>query len=193
MKLNLYEYFLIVSPGEAIANLVMPLKQNFAKQYGCTMADIFKPHISIMNCLQSNYWEARLIKNLKRFGKTMAPFTVELNGIGQFPDTVFVDIFDKSHLVQTVTDLSQFTKPLLYRPKYHKTPHISIARGMTPEQHQLAWADWQNHDIKASFEVTELTLLRRPINLKRIQKFDTIAIIPFTAEEIALKQLSFGF
>ncbi|SFT72226.1 2'-5' RNA ligase [Algoriphagus locisalis] len=193
MKLNIYEYFLIISPNQKICELIMPYKQHFTKKYGCTMADIFKPHISIMNCLQSSYWETRLIENLKRFGKTVEPFKAELNGIGQFPNTVFVDIFNKYHLVQIITELSQFTNPLLYKPQFHKTPHISIARGMTAEQHALAWTDWQNHEIGASFEVNELTLLRRPINTKRIRKFDKIATIPFTGEEIAIQQLSLDF
>ncbi|WP_339870066.1 2'-5' RNA ligase family protein [uncultured Algoriphagus sp.] len=193
MKPNIYEYFLIISPSQEICGLIMPYKQYFTKRYGCTMADIFKPHISIMNCLQSNYREMRLIENLKRFGKTVEPFTAELNGIGQFPNTVFVDIFNKYHLVQIIIELSQFTNPLLYKPQFHKTPHISIARGMTPEQHSLAWADWQNHEIEASFEVNKLTLLRRKIDTKRIRKFYTIATIPFTGEEIAIRQLGFGF
>ena len=157
------------------------------------MADIFKPHISIMNCLQSNYWETRLIENLKRFGKTVEPFTVELNGIGQFPNTVFVDVFNKYPLALIITELNHFTRPLLDKPKFHTTPHISIARKMTPEQHSLAWADWQNHEIEASFEVNELTLLRRPFDTKRIHKFDRIATIPFTGETITMKQLDFGF
>ena len=193
MEFKIYEYFLIISPSQKICELIMMRKQYFTKKYGCTMADIFKPHISIMNCLQSNYWETRLIENLKRFGKTVEPFTAELNGIGQFPETIFVDISNKYQLTQTIMELSQFAKPLLYKPQFHKTPHISIARGMTPEQHALAWTDWQNHEIEASFEVSELTLLRRPIDTKQIRKFDTIATIPFTGEEIAIRQLGFGF
>ncbi|MEB2774927.1 2'-5' RNA ligase family protein [Algoriphagus sp. D3-2-R+10] len=192
MKLPLYEYFLIISPNKEICELIMQYKEYFTKKYGCTMADIFKPHISIMNCLQSNHQESQLIENLNRFGKSMEPFTVQLNGIGQFEKTVFIDVANKNHLVQIITELSQSAKPLLYRPQFHKTPHISIAREMTPEQHALAWADWQNHEIKASFEVREVTLLRRP-HTKRIHKFDTIATIPFTAEEVALKQLNFEF
>lgn len=157
------------------------------------MADIFKPHISIMNCLQSNFREDRLIENLNRFGKTVKPFTVELNGIDQFPQTVFVDVFNKNQLVEIIKALSQLISPLLYKAQFHKTPHISIARGMTPEQHEIAWADWQNHKIKASFEVNGLTLLRRTRNIKRFQKFDTIATIPLTGEEVASRQLDIGF
>ncbi|MEB2780841.1 2'-5' RNA ligase family protein [Algoriphagus sp. C2-6-M1] len=193
MRLNTYEYFLIISPNEKICELIMPYKHYFTKRYGCTMADIFKPHISIMNCLQSNYRESQLIENLKRFGKTVEPFTTELNGIGQFPETVFVDIFNKYHLTQIITELRKFASPLLNEPRFHTTPHISIARGMTPEQHALAWADWQNHEFEASFEVNELALLRRPMNTKRIHKFDKIATIPFTGEEIAIQQLSLDF
>nr|WP_157366967.1 hypothetical protein [Algoriphagus vanfongensis] len=55
-----------------------------------------------MNCLQSNFREDRLIENLNRFGKTVKPFTVELNGIGQFPQTVFVDVFNKNQLVEII-------------------------------------------------------------------------------------------
>lgn len=193
MKFNTYEYFLIISPSEKICELIMPYKQYFTKKYGCTMADIFKPHISIMNCLQSNYTETRLIENLKRFGKTVEPFTAKLSGIGPFPNTVFVDVFNKYHLAQIIKELSKFANPLLHEPHFHKTPHISIARGMTPEQHSLAWADWEDHEIEASFEVNEITLLRRLINTNRIQKFDKIAIIPFTGEEIAIRQLDLGF
>lgn len=102
MKTNTYEYFMVISPSEKICELIMPYKKHFAKKYGCTMADIFKPHISIMNCLQSNFREDRLIENLNRFGKTVKPFTVELNGIGQFPQTVFVDVFNKNQLVEII-------------------------------------------------------------------------------------------
>lgn len=193
MEFNTYEYFLIISPSEEICKLIMRYKQYFTKKYGCTMAAIFKPHISIMNCLQSNYKESRLIDNLIRFGKTVEPFSAELNGIGQFQETVFVDIFNKYHLTQIITQLRKFASPLINEPQFHTTPHISIARGMTPKQHDLAWADWQNHAFEASFEVNELTLLRRPTNTKRIQKFDTIATIPFTGEEIAIQQLSLDF
>ncbi|WP_262912273.1 2'-5' RNA ligase family protein [Algoriphagus sp. AGSA1] len=193
MKLNTYEYFLVISPSEKICKLIMSYKQYFTKRYGCTMADIFKPHISIMNCLQSNYKESRLVDNLIRFGKTVEPFTAELNGIGQFPETVFVGIYNKYHLTQIIMELSQFARPVLYKPQFHTTPHISIARGMTPEQHALAWAHWQNHEIEASFEVNKLTLLRRLMNTKRIQKFDNIATIPFTGEEISSQQLSLDF
>lgn len=193
--ISVFEYLLIISPSAEISRFVWRLKRIFADRYKCTMAVGSAPHITMGKWRRSNYDEARIISNLCRFAETVSPFIAQFDGLGNFKtETIFVNISHLAPFDEISKGLTTSTKDLV--KKYVKFPdnaHLTIARRMEPHQFELAWSEWKNEEFKASCEVNEMILLRRPIHKERPGNYQTIATIPFRGRTPHIEQLQIGF
>lgn len=171
-KLTINEYLLIVQPHEDLYNKIMLIKQSFAEKYDCPLAAYTKPHITIINFVQWEMQELKLINRLKNVVATNNPFLVTINGFGSFPThTIYANIQTKNNLVGLVKSMkpvqSILTLDSKNKPHFITEPHLTIARKLLPWQYEKAWLEYSNTPFTASFMVNELVLLKRQVDTKK--------------------------
>lgn len=171
-KLNINEYLLIVQPHEDLYNKIMLIKKSFAEKYDCPLAAYTKPQITLINFVQWEMQELKLINRLKNAVATSNPFLVTINGFGSFPThTIYVNIQTKNNLVNLVKSMKSVQSILTLdnknKPHFITEPHLTIARKLLPWQYEKAWLEYSNTPLTASFMVNTLVLLKRQVDTKK--------------------------
>lgn len=163
---GLFEYLLIVSPGKDVYDKIMEEKKYFSLNYDQPIAIKTKPHITISNFLAWDTMEDTLVLWLQRIAKGYRSFTVTLNNYSGFPfHTIFLRILDPAplnELTLAVKAIAPYIKDWSGSPaRFMQYPHISIARRLPETVYENAVKDYSEREFNASFNVTELVLLRR--------------------------------
>ena len=188
-----FEYLLVISPDEVTSASLSGIKNIFKIRYGCEYAASLIPHITLINFVQFEMNEKRIVEYFERFSKSITPFDVQLNGFGQFPpQTIFVNVSTKAPIVKIVNDMQTKFSKLLQptereRPKFIKNPHLTIARQMLESQHSKAWEEWRAEEYVSTFRASEMSLLRRKITGGKCQ---TIATLQFGGDGTSDVQLT---
>lgn len=106
-----------------------------------------------------------------------------------------MDVATKEPVVNLVINLQKRYSRLLklsqLRPYFIKNPHITVARGMTPQQLDHAVAEWEGKDYRSFFTVNEMVLIRRRLNSRNLQpleKYTPIAGFPFLGTSLFSSQ-----
>ena len=167
MNESAHEYLLLIEPKGNAEQKTNEIKCVFGRDYKCAMATS-KPHITVAYfLLVGRRMEARVLKYLTRFLSSCKPFDLEIDGFDHFlTHTIFLKVNDNDSIKTLVKDIrKKFRKYLMpdekFPPFFCTTPHLTIARRMAPEQFNKAWPIWQNHELKVSFNVNELVLIKR--------------------------------
>jgi 2'-5' RNA ligase len=163
---GLFEYILIVSPGKEVYDKVMEEKQYFSRNYRQPIAVKTKPHVTVSNFLAWDSVENSLILWLERIIKQQRSFNVTLNNYSGFPShTIYIRIQDAApfkELTFRLKTIAPYIKESNCPPaRFMQYPHISIARRLPDAVYENAIKDYSEKDFNASFNVTELVLLRR--------------------------------
>jgi 2'-5' RNA ligase len=163
---GLFEYLLIVYPGKEVYDKVMEEKQYFTSSYQQAVAVKTKPHITVSTFLAWDNMEDTLIRRLQHIVKEQRSFYVTLNNYSGFPShTVFIRVQDPApfkELALRLNAITPYIKEHSCTPaRFMHYPHISIARRLPAAVYENAIKDYSEKDFNASFNVTELVLLRR--------------------------------
>ena len=191
-----FEYLLIISLDKITSSEIFELKKYLRIKYGCEHAASAIPHITLINFIQLENNEERILKYLKRFSESINPFEIQLNGFGQFPPhTIYVNVLTKTPIVEIVKDMQTKFRKILQlterdKPIFIKTPHVTIARKMTASQHDKAWQEFKEEKYMSTFQTSEMSLLRRAVSGGR---YETIATFPFTGNVFSGEQLRLPF
>ncbi len=172
--LGMNEYLLVIQPDESVYQKIMAIKQSFAATYDCPSALYSKPHITLINFLQWNILEKKVIPMLQRLTATVAPFSVRIEKFGSFPThTIYAAVQTKNDIVQLVKTLkpaqSLLTPNKENKPHFITEPHLTIARKLLPWQFEKAWQEYSNIPFSAGFMVHQVVLLKRKIGTKKYQ------------------------
>ena len=117
------EYLLVLQPHEELWNRILNIKKDFAEKFDAPMARWTKPHITLVNFLQCEMMEQRLVNRLKIISMGLPAFKVELKDFGSFPShTIYINILSKVAIVNTVKAVRQAQK--LMRPDKENKPHF---------------------------------------------------------------------
>lgn len=159
-------FYIALLPPEEIQAQVRSIQQEFVDRYNSRAALKSPPHITLQppfECLEQDL--PRLIATLERFAGGQIPVPVTLSGFNCFaPRAIYVEVRNSPELLgmkQGVgSDLAaaRLIQAAETRPF---VPHITVGfRDLTPEDFQIAWADFQTRTFTATFTVPRLTLLR---------------------------------
>jgi 2'-5' RNA ligase len=182
---------LIISPDEPVKNRINEIKLMFSEEYGCKNAAYLKPHVTMINFLQYESAEFRIVNCFEKFARNVSPFTVTLNGFGNFDThTIYAKLDSTFEVVEIVKNIRARFKNLLtgsenLKPNFITKSHLTIARGMTQSQYELAWKRWQKEDFLATFKVGEMNLIKRELNptdLKPIGNYKPVQDFIFSGQ-----------
>lgn len=168
---NYNEYLLILSPNEDLRDKIMQVKKEFCEKYKAPAALYSKPHITLVNFIQFEMVEERLVNRLKIIASAYSAFKVELKDFGSFPShTIFINIESKQQ-VQNLTKQLRPAQQLMTlnkenKPHFISDPHLTVARKLLPWQYEQGWLDYSQRYFTGRFIADEMLLLKRSLEMQ---------------------------
>ncbi|MBL7889808.1 MAG: 2'-5' RNA ligase family protein [Bacteroidia bacterium] len=167
-KESKFQYLIVVSPSDEIKQKVLDMKQTLNGLVSINAYNLRStPHISItgfamVERLDDNYWD----KFQLLFSK-IPRFVVSLNGFenfmhGQISNTLYIKIEDHKPFVSLHKMITQFFR--INERNYE--PYLTLARTLPREALPKINQFIEQHEFKAKFKCTTLTILERSVEGK---------------------------
>ena len=191
---KIYEYLLVLNPHEELRNKIMQVKKQFSDTCKADAAVYGKPHITLVNFVQYQMIEERLINRLNVVAMGHHPFKVELKDYGSFPShTIYINITSKMPVQGLVKQICTQTQQLMKLNKENKAhfimePYLTIGRKLNPWQYEKGWLEYSNKNFTGRFIADAMLLLKRPlgeIKYEIAQRFE-FQNLPVTTTQGAL-------
>ena len=166
---KIYEYLLVLNPHEELRNKIIQVKKQFFDTYKADAAVYAKPHITLVNFVQYQMMEERLINRLNVVAMGHHPFKVELKDYGSFPShTIYINITSKMPVQGLVKQIRTQTQQLMKLNKENKAhfimePYLNIGRKLNPWQYEKGWLEYSNKNFTGRFIADAMLLLKRPL------------------------------
>jgi len=165
---RIYEYLLVLSPHEELRNKIIAVKNEFYEKYKAENARWGKPHITLVNYVQYEMMEERIINHLNTIAMGFQPVKIELKDYGSFPShTIYINITSKVPVQSLVKQIRTETQRLMKlnddnKPHFILEPHLTIARRLLPWQYEQGWLEYSNKHFTGRFIADGMLLLKRP-------------------------------
>jgi 2'-5' RNA ligase len=159
-------FFVALLPPELIQDQVRQIQSDFEFRYSTKATLKAPPHITLIPPFELSKDRIEPLQiELEKFAKTRSPFMINLSGFAAFPPRViYLDVLPNPVLPDLYADITttlantlSIIDPYASRPF---VPHMTVAfRDLTPDNFELAWAEFRDRKINFEFEATNLTLL----------------------------------
>jgi 2'-5' RNA ligase len=178
---RVYEYLLVLNPHEELRNKIMQGKKEFYEEYKAATAKGGKPHLTLVNFVQYEMMEEKIVSRLKAIAMGFPPFKVELKDFGSFPShTIFINVTSKIPVQNLVKEIRTEAQRLMKlnddnKPHFLLEPHLTIARKLKPWQYEKGWLEYSNKYFTGRFISDGMLLLKRPageMNYQVVQRFE---------------------
>ena len=172
---RIFEYLLVLNPHEELRNKIMKVRQEFNDEYKVSTVLGGKPNIILVNFLQYEMMEERLINRLKVVAMGFHPIKVELRDFGSFPShIIYINVVSKVPVQTLVKEIRHETQRLMKlnddnKPHFILEPHLTIARKLQPWQYEKGWLEYSNKNFTGRFIADGMLLLKRPLDEKKYQ------------------------
>ena len=172
---NVNEYLLVLSPPEELWHRIMKIKEEFADKYKTDIARWGKPHITLVNFVQYELMEQRIISRVKTAAMGSPKFKLELKDYGSFPShTIYINVLSKIPVQNLVKEIRSEAQRLMkldddHKPHFMLEPHLTIARKLVPWQYEKAWLEYSNRHFTGRFIADAMLLLKRRVGEKAYQ------------------------
>jgi 2'-5' RNA ligase len=165
---NYNEYLLVLNPHEDLRDKIMQVKKEFYEKYKATLSLYSKPHITLVNFVQFEMLEERLVNRLKIIAAGYHLFKVDLKDYGSFPShTIFINVASKQQVQNLGKELRAAQQLMTLnkdnKPHFINDPHLTIARKLLPWQYEKGWLDYSHRYFTGSFMADGMLLLKRPL------------------------------
>ena len=172
---RIYEYLLVLQPHDELRQKVKQVRKEFNEAYRVESANGGMANLALVNFVQYEMMEERLLNRLRVVAMAHHPFKVELKDFGSFPShTIFIAATSKiavQGLVKTIRHEAQRLMKLNdeNKPHFILEPHITIARKLKPWQYEKGWLEYSSKHFTARFIADSMLLLRREAGEKKYQ------------------------
>lgn len=161
-----YEYLLVLMPHEELRKKIMQVKREFSETYGIANAGGL-PQVSLVNFIQYEMMEERLVNRLKLIAMSFPPFKVELKDFGSFPShTIYINVMSRLPVQNLVREIRRDSQRLMKlnddnKPHFILEPHINVALKLKPWQYEKGWLEYSTKNVTGRFVADGMTLLKR--------------------------------
>ena len=172
---RVYEYLLVLNPHEELRKKIVEVKNGFYDKYKAETARWGKPHITLVNYVQYELLEKRIINHLNIIAMGFQPIKIELKDYGSFPShTIYINITSKVPLQSLVKQIRTETQRLMKlnydnKPHFILEPHLTIARRLLPWQYEQGWLEYSHKHFTGRFIADNMLLLKRPVGEMKYQ------------------------
>ena len=178
---RIYEYLLVLNPHEELRNKIMAVKKDFYEKYQAETARWGKPHITLVNFVQYEMMEERILNHLKTIAMGFQPVKIELKDFGSFPShTIYINITSKVPIQNLVKNIRADAQRLMKlndenKPHFMMEPFLTVARKLEPWQYEKGWLEYSNLNFTGRFIADGMLLLKRPVGEMKyeiVQRFE---------------------
>ena len=166
---RVYEYLLVLNPNEELRSRIMQVKKDFYENYQLGKPPGGKINLALVNFLQYEMMEERIINRIKVVSMGYHPFKVELKDFGSFPShTIYINVTSKLPIQNLVKQLRSQTQRLMKmndenKPHFMSEPFITVGRRLKPWQYEKGWLEYSNKHFTGRFIADSMLLLKRPV------------------------------
>jgi 2'-5' RNA ligase len=166
---RVYEYLVVLDPHEELRGRISQVKKDFFEAYKASASIGGKPHVTLVNFLQYELMEERLVNRLKTIAMGYYPMKVELKDYGSFPShTIYINVTSKLPIQNLVKEIRTQAQRLMKlnddnKPHFIMEPYIPIARKLVPWQYEKGWLEYSNKHFSGRFIADGMLLLKRPV------------------------------
>lgn len=188
---RVYEYLLVLSPHEELRDKIMGVKKDFYEKYQADTARWGKPHVTLVNFLQYEMLEEKILQHSKTIAMGYHPIKIELKDYGSFPShTIYINITSKVPVQSLVKQIRTKTQRLMKlnddnKPHFILEPHLTIARRLLPWQYEKGWLEYSHKNFTGRFIADGMLLLKRPVGTF---KYEIAKRFEFENLPVAIKQ-----
>jgi len=178
---RVYEYLLVLNPHEELRSRIMQVKKEFYETYQAASARGGQPQLALVNFLQYEMMQERLLHRLRMIAMSYYPMKVELKDFGSFPShTIYINVISKVPIQNLVKEVRSSAQRLMKlnddnKPHFMMEPHFTIARKLQPWQYEKGWFEYSNKHFTGRFIANEMILLRRPLHEMKYQVVERFA------------------
>lgn len=160
------EYLLVLSPHENLRDKILQVKKEFSEKYKAPAAVYSKPHITLVNFMQFEIREQRLVNHLNSIARSYHPFKVDLKDYGSFPThTIFINVESKQQVQNIIKELKSAQQLMTLnkenKPHLMDNPHLTVARQLSAWQYEKGWLDFSNRHFTGRFIADNMLLMKR--------------------------------
>jgi hypothetical protein len=152
--LNAPTYHLWFKPSGKAYNVLIRTIRDLARELD---APIFEPHISLIGNLDGT--EAELRKKTEELAHQLEPFKAILTE-PSYRDTHFQCLFILVKQTPLIMSAHTIATGFFHKPHQTYMPHVSLVYGTYPESRKKLVIENLPADIRTSFEVSELYLVK---------------------------------
>ena len=197
---RVYEYLIVLDPHEELRNRIIQVKKDFFEEYKASTAPKAsgsgKPHVTLVNFVQYELMEERLVNRLKTIAMGYYPIKVELKDYGSFPShTIYINVTSKLPVQNLVKEIRVQAQRLMKlnddnKPHFILEPYIPIARKLLPWQYEKGWLEYSNKHFTGRFIADGMLLLKRPAgeNESRRMKYQVVERFQFQNLPVVTRQ-----
>ena len=162
------EYLLVLSPHEDLWNKIKKVKEEFSEKYKSAQAKWGKPHITLVNFVQFEMLEERIVNRLKTIAMGYTPFKLVLKDFGSFPShTIYINIETKQQVQNLIKAVKQAQQLLTLnkdnKPHFMDDPHLTVARKLLPWQYEQGWQEYSQRHFTGRFIADNMLLIKRRV------------------------------
>lgn len=168
----LTRYSIAIHPSPELIASIKNMKEQLATEIGWFNSKNSVAHITICEFEASDSDLERIKKQLMRISDTVSPVLVRLDSFGTFPNGAFYIAPDSNSKMALQPTMKLYHNALLVKTEHHSdTPHISIARRLSPENGIKASQLFTS--IDESFLCNGIVLRKFDDQLKQFRVIDT--------------------
>jgi 2'-5' RNA ligase len=188
---RVYEYLLVLDPHEELRGRIAQVRKKFYETYKLGRMPSGKINLALVNFLQYEMMEERIVSRLKAIAMGYHPFKVELKDFGSFPShTININVTSKLPIQQLLREIRHETQRLMKlnddnKPLFMMEPHITIARKLLPWQYEKGWLEYSNLHFTGRFIAGSMIMLKRPVGEL---KYQVLQRFEFQNLPVAIKQ-----
>jgi 2'-5' RNA ligase len=166
------EYLLVLEPHEELGGRLIKVKKEFSGKYKTASAAGRKPWLPLVNFLQYEMMEDRIMNRLRIVAMGFPAFKVELKDFGSFPShTIYINVTSKIPVQKLVKEIRHETQRLMKlnddnKPHFILEPHITIAAKLLPWQYEKGWLEYSQRYFTGRFIAYGMLLLKKPAGEK---------------------------
>lgn len=180
---SLYAYSLVAYTPEKVAEAIKEERNRFAELYATPTLQDLKPGIAITGFTAREEMESTLFRWMHRIIRTQKKFRVSLEKFNGFAShTIYLQVRDHRPFQELAREM-QVVDPYIKSygcPSVQAVirPHLPIAEALTESVYRRAETEYAQKKFQASFEVSELVLLRRQHAFDHGKQVSVFGLLP---------------
>lgn len=169
-------YLLLIEPEKKVSFRIEKLRDTIHSEVNMVVNPFYNPHITVLDFVQHESYEGRILPLLKKFISQIKPFTLHLNDFGTFTHTFYIGVKPVPRELSRFgkNDLRAIARTPVNTPG---TYHLTVFKDLSDEMGKTIWDKWRERKFEDLFQVKELVFLRKRENQRHYQELTRFPLL----------------